>query len=121
MADAINPPSGERTQGPQLLERRAFVRFACPNDAFYYSLARGCDVCVSAEFQSISRDGIGLLFTQEVEPGTILSVEFHNKAQELPCFLLAQVIHAGLQADGRWLVGCQFTRRLTDSELTTFL
>jgi hypothetical protein len=120
MDEAIDAEVGDGLEAPALVERRASVRFACPNDAFYYSLARGRDICVGAEFHSISREGVGLLFSQEVEPGTILSVEFHSKAQEIPCFLLAQVIHASLQADGRWLVGCRFTRQLSDTELKQF-
>ena len=99
------------------VERRASVRFACPGDAFYYSLARGRDVCVDAEVQNISTGGIGLLFSQEVDPGTILNVEFHSRSRELPCFLLAQVVHACEKLDGRWFAGCRFARSLSELEL----
>jgi hypothetical protein len=100
-------------------ERRASVRFPCPTDSFYCSLTHGPDICLTAQVRDLSPQGIGLVFTQKVARGTILSVELPSRSQQLPCFLLASVSYSRVQADGTWLTGCQFGRPLTDAEFQT--
>jgi hypothetical protein len=110
-----------RPDGKETLEaeRRASVRFPCPTDSFHYSVAKGTDVCLIAQVRDLSREGIGLVFTQRVERGTILSVELQSKSQRLPCFLLASVVHAEAVPGGNWLAGCRFARLLTEAEFQT--
>jgi hypothetical protein len=102
-------------------ERRASVRYLNTHDAFRYSLGKSSDICLIAKVHDISRDGIGLILNESVDPGTILNVELHSKSQSLPCFLLARVVWMGKQPDGTIMAGCQFSRALSEHELSALL
>src|SRR5262245_16690932 len=111
------PLPGESTPSPSIIDRRASVRYLNAHDAFSYSLGKGSDVCLVAKVHDISQHGISLILTQRVEAGIILNVELQSKTQCLPCFLLARVVWTAELADSTLIVGCQFARPLTESEL----
>lgn len=101
-------------------ERRASVRYPCP--ASPPALVRTeNEVCLPARVVNVSQTGIGLLLAEPVPGGTILGLELHARAQELPYFLLARVVHLQEQPDGQWLLGCQLTGRLPAGELAALL
>jgi hypothetical protein len=97
-------------------ERRSSVRYLCTDGCFAAVQSAG-DVCLPAHVLDVSREGLGLILPKPVAPETILGVELHAKRRDLPCFLLARVIHVAEQTDGTWLVGCHLTRRLTCEEV----
>jgi hypothetical protein len=68
----------------------------------------------------ISPDGIGLNMSQRFEPGTELIIELAETPKVLRR-LVAHVVHATLEANGRWLIGCKFDRVLSLEELEIIL
>ena len=96
-----------------LTEQRAAPRYRCgklvrvrrvsvPPAAFRLSLV-----------QDASAQGIGLLLTQALPPGTLLEVEV-SCGSAAPW--VARVVHA-TKHEGGWLIGCAFNHSLTDAEL----
>jgi hypothetical protein len=53
--------------------------------------------------------------TRRFEPGTALTIELSDR------HLLAHVIHAKREANGRWIIGCAFDRALSEQELRAVL
>jgi hypothetical protein len=70
-----------------------------------------------ARIQDICREGVRLLFKQRFEPGTLLQLEVPGKPQETPLVVQARVTHVVAYPDGRFGLGCAFSRLLTDEEL----
>jgi hypothetical protein len=103
------------------MDRRVSVRYLAEKESFAYSLGNNGDVCFTARIHDISRDGMGLIVSERVDPGTILNVELHGSAEGVPCFLLARVMWTRERGEGMLLVGCQFSRSLSESELRALL
>jgi len=70
--------------------------------------------------QNISMDGIGLLLTSRVEPGTMLAVTLVNAARGINKTVLVKIAHATAQPGG-CLVGGTFSPPLTYQELTALV
>jgi hypothetical protein len=70
---------------------------------------------------NLSTRGAGLLLTQPLEPQTLLVLHLKstvgNRHYELP----GRVVHATLQLEGDWLVGCEFADLLTIDDLDALL
>ncbi len=66
-----------------------------------------------AEVQNITVLGIGLIGATEYPLGTSFVIEAGPNGRNLPSALIAVLRHATLQPDGRWLLGCSFSRPLT--------
>jgi hypothetical protein len=98
-------------------ERRARVRFHCTLDTFCFPLQTAGEACCEGQVQDISQKGIGLVLNQPFEPGAILGIEMGYKVRRRSRILVARVIHITAQADGRWLVGCEFAFQLTDRDI----
>src|SRR5438128_11892655 len=60
-----------------------------------------------AEIRNLSECGIGLLLSQQLEPGTLLALELQNPSANLCRTLLAVVVYSEPDTQGDWLVGCQ--------------
>jgi hypothetical protein len=112
-----NPPKGNATRA--VPERRATVR--------YPSQQEGSCRCVGGERRyrwqgrvcDISVGGIGLVLPRRFEPGTVLTVELLGADRRAPGrFFVVRVAHVQKDAPRRWLLGCQFLRRLTRAELS---
>lgn len=67
----------------------------------------------SANVRDVSVQGIGLVAKQSFILGTSLVIEGGPAGRGLPVELKATVRHATLLSDGRWLLGCIFSRPLT--------
>jgi hypothetical protein len=67
--------------------------------------------------QDVSAQGIGLLLTQPLTPGTLLEVEVgHGSAAPW----VARVVHSTKQ-EGGWLIGCTLNHSLSDAEVKRLL
>ena len=105
----------ELTTTPAETDRRAAVRFLCTADTFLYPVQADGQTGWRAEVKDVSTGGLCLVLGQPFAPGTIIGVEL-----PLPVWqrvALARVVHATPQADGTWLVGCEFAFRLPAREL----
>jgi hypothetical protein len=101
-------------------ERRASVRQACDLEGLSHPLDQSDAICWGATVQDVSLGGLGLLVCYPFKPGTLLAVELRT-ARGAPRTVLARVVHAHDQADGSWVVGCEFSRRLSADELNELL
>jgi hypothetical protein len=67
----------------------------------------------SADVQDVSVLGIGLIVDQEYPAGSSFVIEDGPTGRKPSVVLTVEVRHATLQTDGRWLLGCVFSRLLT--------
>jgi hypothetical protein len=101
-------------------ERRVAVRFPCTRGVVASSLRTDTDVCLAATVLNLSRRGLGLLVSQPVAVGTIVGVELHSHALQVPCFLLARVMNVREQPGPHWVLGCQLASQLPETDLQAF-
>jgi hypothetical protein len=73
----------------------------------------------SAEVHDLSQGGIGLVFDQTLDPGTLLFIDLLG--MEVPVEFLAKVIHATARPQGGYVIGCEFDRPLTPDEMNAVL
>jgi hypothetical protein len=97
-------------------DQRGWVRFALDVRVSCRSVATAEEPWI-AQVLDVSPSGIGLLADRAVENGTLLNVEFPVVAQLPPLNILACVVHITERDPGRWAMGCNFIRELTDAEL----
>jgi hypothetical protein len=76
---------------------------------------------LQAQSLNLSLRGMGLVLPQPLEAGTLLAV-FPPKPQAAKaCALTARVVRIQPQAQGRWYLGCELLRPLSNEELEDFL
>jgi hypothetical protein len=77
------------------------------------------------EFRAIVRDlstsGIGLLVNRPVKSGEVLVLSLETVDRHPGRPLPARVMHCSAVSEGNWLVGCQFVRKLSETELQALL
>jgi hypothetical protein len=76
--------------------------------------------CCQGEVRDISTLGVGFVLPRPVEQSDLLEIELRKKTTDFVKTLLARVVHVEPDDAGAWLVGCAFTRELTDAELRQF-
>jgi hypothetical protein len=91
------------------------VRHVCNLEAVSRPLDSPDALSWGARVRSISTGGIGLVMCYPFKPGACLSVELSVQRQARS--LLVKVVHATDQADGTWLLGCEFVKPLSDGEV----
>jgi hypothetical protein len=108
-----------RTGQASPVERRAWIRYPTDRDAFCQPETgrKDHDLWWQAQIRDISTGGIGLVLNRGFKPGTLLSVELPSTNQSLLILRLARVVHATAQADGSWVIGCEFATHLRDDDL----
>jgi hypothetical protein len=95
------------------IQQRSEPRYHCPRLARVSPQKGPKNLSRLSIVRNISANGIGLLLTRPVEPGTLLDVELRSRSIVTR---VAQVVHSSKQEDG-WLVGCTLTNPLSDPEL----
>lgn len=117
MAEQTIPSPTEQPVAPRT-ERRAWIRFrseqeiSCQPDEV--------NTAWLGKVQDVSPGGIALILRRRFEPGASLSIELTTQG-DWPRRLVARVVHATQEMDGRWIVGCAFARPLSEQELQTLL
>ena len=94
-------------------ELRAEPRYHCPRLARVGPPKGPKSLARLSIVRNISANGIGLLLTHRLEPGTKLDVELRSRSIVTR---VAQVVHSTKQETG-WLVGCTFDNPLSEPEL----
>jgi hypothetical protein len=76
---------------------------------------------VPVVIHDISDHGLGLITPDGIAVGSHLTIEMYHPI--LKCWYMRQlcVLHTEQREDGRWLVGGQFSARLTESEVQELL
>jgi hypothetical protein len=99
------------------LDKRSSTRFTSALEALSRPLDAPETICWGASIHDISNGGVGLKLCYPFKRGTYLAIDLvspngNNRA------LLGRVVHVHDQfSDGTWLVGCEFVKQLTDSEV----
>jgi hypothetical protein len=99
-------------------ERRRAVRFECKRRNSWRLFAT--TICSSGEgtVNDISVNGISLSVDSALRPGMFLDLSLVGAGGEaVSPPMLVRVRRATPQADGSWLVGCNFVKKLTKEEL----
>src|SRR5262249_44027747 len=107
-------------------ERRASIRYPCSEESF--SVDNSCRPLTtrksdawSASVRDLSTGGVGIVVNRRFEPGTLLSVELQDAEQTINRNLLVRVVRVISEGEGRWLLGCAFTNKLSDADLLTLM
>jgi hypothetical protein len=78
-------------------------------------------ISVPVAARDISRGGIGLMCRIPVALGTFFAIELQNTVGGASVRLRARVIHSTRRNNRTWVLGCLFTRELSQDELTGLL
>lgn len=98
-------------------DNRGRVRHQCRLGSFHRSHRCGCDTGILADIRDISATGIGLTVRRRFEPGSLLFVELVCSFDASTHLIPVTVIHASELDNGHWLLGCNFPRALSQTEL----
>jgi len=107
-----------------MLERRAWVRYASSCEVACQSSGSLKDAGWPGKVLDVSLGGIGLLLRHRFPPGAPLIVELKRTGSHFHRTVAVRVMHSRpviAQGDACWLVGCAFSRHLTEEELREFL
>jgi hypothetical protein len=103
-------------------ERRVRVRYTQALKTFCQRGTGELDqIWWMGKVRDISCTGIGLVIQHRFDPETVLVVELENSNQTQSQSFQVRVIRTTPQPDGRWFLGCVFTKELTDAELKAVL
>ena len=102
------------------LDKRASVRHICMMEAMSHPLDMGDSICWGAIVRDISVGGLSLSLCFPFKPGTHLAIDLQG-ARGFSRTLLTRVLHVHDQADGAWLLGCEFVKPLTQSDMELLL
>jgi hypothetical protein len=136
----VQPPSHPRPEGDPaarppvpveaeftLLRKHLKVRHrACERYRTRLATSGWLRVADGAESQfvwirDLSLLGVGLVLAVRLEPGTSLAVRMRSTLQGRTVERPSRVVHCTQQADGEWIVGCEFASPLSPDELNDLL
>jgi hypothetical protein len=114
------PPRPENRPNPPPPERRREGR-RDPTRVFRCRVtARGGALGPSAAILDLSAQGAGLLIARPLPEGSTIHLLF-TRAGTPPLTVRARVAYCTDGADGRWLLGCEFERPISDDQLSPLL
>ncbi len=102
-------------------ERRATVRYPAKLRTSWRLYGGQTGDRWSVAVRDISINGIGLVFSFRIECDTLLVVKVQTANENFSRPLLVRVRHVTAHADGSWLVGCTFVRKLSAAALQSLL
>jgi hypothetical protein len=112
---------GARRERHSPTDQRTWMRFACDVKARYQPVGGESVPQKPANVINVSASGVGLLVPENIETGTLLSVELQAARGSFTRTMLACVVHATAQPDGGWALGCNFIRSLSSEDLKALL
>jgi PilZ domain len=102
-------------------ERRAWVRFPCELDSACKPLAGSRESQWLGKIRNLSCGGVAITLSRRFEVGTVLSIEVQGKAEAILGTVTARVVRVASQGDGSWLLGCTFTKLLSEQDFKALL
>lgn len=101
-------------------ERRVWVRF--PADLMVNLQLNGkvAPTRLAAEVRDISLGGVNLIVDREFTPGSMVRLELPRSMSADTHEVLACVVRVNEAGEGRWSLGCVFSRELTEEDLQGF-
>ena len=113
--------SSSSSSSPRVVERRAWVRYACDLATSCQPITAQRDAGWAARVQNVSRGGLCLVGTRRFEAGTLLHIEFEQAQEPAPASVLTRVVHVRRTDSVLWMMGCAFPKPLTEEELQALL
>jgi hypothetical protein len=107
---------GARRQKHTPADQRTWIRFPCEVGASYEVVGTNAPP-QDAEVLNISANGVGLLVSESIEAGTLLTVELHSGAGPTVRTILACVVRVSGHGPDRWALGCNFIHELSEEDL----
>jgi hypothetical protein len=107
--------------GGSAFDRRGAPRLVVSPETSCHLIAGVGDTLWPARVLELSTHGICLQLRRRFEPGASVFLELANGVRIFSCALVMQVAHVTEQADGLYLLGGAFARKLTHRELTALL
>ena len=101
-------------------DQRAEERYPVNADAACPFLSPVQESFGSVKIRGVSMQGVSLLVSRRVEPGTLLAVVLENKSRGFNKTALARVVHV-TAVGSTFLVGCTFVTPLTHQEMTVLV
>jgi hypothetical protein len=114
-------PFGARRRRASRDDQRLWERFPCPVTATVQSVSAGDAESWPAEVTDISPTGVGLLVTQSMTVGKLLSVTLRGKDASRTLIMLASVVRSSKKSADKWSLGCTFIRELAEVEIQGLL
>jgi hypothetical protein len=102
---------------PSPPDLRTWVRFPSNTEATV-QLATAMDrEPWTAKVLNISANGVALLVSRPIDPGTTLSLQLKRNTADEPLTLVACVVRVEVVGESERMLGCNFIRELDDNEL----
>lgn len=101
-------------------DARSWSRFPCEAKAVYQCVGDRDSSPRSGRVLNISTAGMALLTGEEIAIGELLSTQLHDATDKTIVTILACVVHVQRTEEGR-VLGCNFIRELTDTDLKALL
>jgi hypothetical protein len=108
---------GARRELADAADKRHWKRFQTSITSNFQLAATDDPHLYPARVLDVSASGVGLLCDRFVENGSLLSVELHNARGTTERTMLACIVHVMQQTDGKWALGCNFIRSLSEEDL----
>jgi c-di-GMP-binding flagellar brake protein YcgR len=102
-------------------DQRANVRHPSTLKATYQRVAEQDETEYTADVLNVSASGVGLLLREQLDPGSLISVQLRRPQGEVLRSILACVVHCTERANRDRVVGCNFIRELAEDELQALL
>ena len=101
-------------------DRRAVDRFQVNADVSCSFVSPVVEDFGRVKVKDVSMQGVGLLLSRRVEPGTLLAVTLSNSTRQFSKTVIVRVVHVTAVLGG-FLVGGTFTAPLTYQETSTLV
>jgi hypothetical protein len=102
-------------------DRRLALRFAISPETSCHLIAGVGETLWPARVLELSSGGVRLQLRRRFDPGAWVLLELANGARIFSCALVLRVSHVAQQADGGYVLGGAFARKLTSQELMALL
>jgi hypothetical protein len=99
-------------------DRRASVRYTTDLPSLCQkSSAQTSDFWLLARIRDISMTGASLILNCSFKQGALVEIEPIRASSGLGSILRARVVHCKEEANGAWIIGCEFLNPLSAQEL----
>jgi hypothetical protein len=119
MSEHLSLLPAKASQHAAELERRASVRYQCSEEISCSSLAPFDRL--SGKARDISRGGVALILGARIRVGTEVLIDLKTRNPGIALTLRARVVHATPEAEGSWIVGCEFISMPTEEQILALL
>lgn len=102
-------------------ERRQSIRHPIDREVNVVPTIGGSGSCWRGRIKNLSLHGLRLILERRFEKNTFLSIRvLDNDRDELMSFF-GKVVYVSAYDDGRWSIGCRFTKEMNEQDLQDLL